>query len=330
MLWITTTCLLTFIIIPRSEAQRVSQQGADWYLRFRSEREEERVETVAYRVTTNVKHRYSITKVERDIFNPCNSSKEFDLSLVLPSRAFVTQISIETAAQLMSENTTIKSEEEIPASQTMTDWKLLNLPLLLPPRENLTLTVIYEEVLIPVSPMHYRLQMFHDVGEIVRDSHFSLTVDITEERSLTNLTVRTMHPAIGDVTKETVTLPVEGDPKWGRVSLSLNTREQACYFGSRGVHGQLAVDWVLSTSPPTPLLFSTSSTSSSSSSSLLQLTDSNLYPTLPESSYNVPKEYEEECRSTSSSSPSALSSSSLSSSSSTTGFSSKPSFVVVD
>ena len=111
-------------------------------------------------------------------------------------------------------------------------------------------------------------------------------------------------------------------------------REQACYFGSRGVHGQLAVDWVLSTSPPTLLLFSTSSSStsssSSSSSSLLQLTDSNLYPTLPESSYNVPKEYEEECRSTSSSSPSALSSSSLSSSSSTTGFSSKPSLVVVD
>ena len=79
-------------------------------LRFRSERGRERVETVAYRVTTSVKHRfcwtnkqcnvnwilngkqtiknnnwtqclrqillrYSITKVERDVSNPCNSSK---------------------------------------------------------------------------------------------------------------------------------------------------------------------------------------------------------------------------------------------------------------
>lgn len=324
MLWKITTCLLTFIL--RAEAQRVSQQGADWYLRFRSEREEERVETVAYRVTTSVKHRYSITKVERDMFNPCNSSKEFVLSLVIPSPAVVTQISIGTAAlQIMSENTTVKSEEDRSASQTRTkvDWKLLNLPLLLPPRENLTLTVTYEEVMIPVSPMHYRLQMFHDVGEIVRDSHFSLMVDITEERSLANLTVRTMHPAIGDVTKETVTLPVEGNPQWGRVSLSLNTREQACYFGSRGVHGQLAVDWLLSTSTPQPLLLSSST---SSPSSPLPLTDSNLYPTIPESSYTVPKEYEDECRSTPiSSSSSSLSSSSLSSSASTTGFSSVPS-----
>ena len=100
-------------------------------------------------------------------------------------------------------------------------------------------------------------------------------------------------------------------------------REQACYFGSRGVHGQLAVDWLLSTSTPQPLLLSSST---STPSSPLPLTDSNLYPTIPESSYTVPKEYEDECRSTPiSSSSSSLSSSSLSSSSSTTGFSSVPS-----
>ena len=135
----------------------------------------------------------------------------------------------------------------------------------------------------------------------------------------------------GDVTKETVTLPVDGNLKWGKVNLSLNTRwrhnqkhwltnienrEQACYFGSRGVHGQVAVDWVLSDSSPEPILFS----SASSFSSPLKLDHTNLNPITPESSYTVPKEYEEECRSSSSSS--LLS---LSSSSSTTGFSSIPS-----
>jgi len=334
--WITIACL-TFS--HRVEAQRVSQQGADWYLRFRSERERERVETVAYRVTTSVKHRYSITKVERDVSNPCISSKEFHLKLVLPLQAVVTELNIETA-QLMSQNKTRGNEKS--TSSTSTNWQQLDVALLLPPEENLTLSVTYEEVIIPVAPMHYRLQMFHDVGEIVRDSHFSLTVDITEERMVRNLRMRALHPAIGDMTKETVTLPVEGNSKWGRVSLSLNTREQACYFGSRGVHGQLVVDWILSTSlPPLRLLSTTSSTSSSSSSSPsststsstpttssphLHLSSSNLFPIMPETSYTVPKEYEEECRSSplSVSSP-PLSSSSSSSSSSTTGFSSIPS-----
>merc|ERR1719259_1187839 len=83
-----------------------------------------------------------------------------------------------------------------------------------------------------------------------------------------NLRMRALHPAIGDMTKETVTLPVEGNSKWGRVNLSLNTREQACYFGSRGVHGRLVVDWILSTSlPPLRLLSTTSSSPTSSSTS---------------------------------------------------------------
>ena len=57
------------------EPQKISQGGSDWYLRFRSERDLDRPETVRFEVKSVIHHRYSVTTIRRDIFNPANVSQ---------------------------------------------------------------------------------------------------------------------------------------------------------------------------------------------------------------------------------------------------------------
>ena len=56
-------------------AQKISQGGSDWYLRFRSERDLDRPETVRYLVRSMVVHRYTVTTIQREVFNPANVSQ---------------------------------------------------------------------------------------------------------------------------------------------------------------------------------------------------------------------------------------------------------------
>ena len=49
--------------------------GSDWLLRFRSERDLDRLETVSYRVVSAVDNDFVKTTVSRDIFNPANVSQ---------------------------------------------------------------------------------------------------------------------------------------------------------------------------------------------------------------------------------------------------------------
>lgn len=318
-MWEMLAALVVLVAAP-SLGQYAKTQGSDWYLRFHSERGAERVETVAYHVRGTVKHRYSIIQINREVFNPSNETKEYLLRAVLPPAALVTHVSIGTA-ELMRGNLT-EPQEEGANSTARERWRGLGLPLLLPPRENTTLSVTYEEEVPVTSPLHYRLELFLDVGEVVRDGHFSVMVEVAEERPVRGLVVRTLHPVIGDITAESVEEAVEGDERWARANLSMNTREQACYFGSAGVHGELVLEWHLSSSSP-PLLLSSSP---SASPPLLLSLDPLLAPLLPATSYSVPKEYEEECQSSSTSSTSSPSSPSSSSSSSSPSASSSTAF----
>ena len=57
------------------QAQKISQGGSDWYLRFRSERDLDRPETVRFEVRSKVRQRYSVTTITRQIYNPANVSQ---------------------------------------------------------------------------------------------------------------------------------------------------------------------------------------------------------------------------------------------------------------
>ena len=60
--------------------------GSDWLLRFRSERDLDRLETVSYRVVSAVDNDFVKTTVSRDIFNPANVSqgRDFFIQFYLP------------------------------------------------------------------------------------------------------------------------------------------------------------------------------------------------------------------------------------------------------
>ena len=55
--------------------QRINHSGSDWYLRFRSERDLDRPETVRLEVRSRIDQRYSVTSLIREIFNPANVSQ---------------------------------------------------------------------------------------------------------------------------------------------------------------------------------------------------------------------------------------------------------------
>ena len=59
-------------------SQRINHNGVDWYLRFRSERDLHRVETISYRVVSAVNNDFVKTTVFRDIYNPANFSQGRD------------------------------------------------------------------------------------------------------------------------------------------------------------------------------------------------------------------------------------------------------------
>ena len=61
--------------MPLCRAQRINHSGSDWWLRFRSERDLDRLETVSYRVVSAVDNDFVKTTVSRDIFNPANVSQ---------------------------------------------------------------------------------------------------------------------------------------------------------------------------------------------------------------------------------------------------------------
>ena len=84
--------------------------GSDWLLRFRSERDLDRLETVSYRVVSAVDNDFVKTTVSRDIFNPANVSQgrdffihciftrmcsEYNLEIRLPQTAFISDIEID-------------------------------------------------------------------------------------------------------------------------------------------------------------------------------------------------------------------------------------------
>ena len=71
--FVALTTFLTFFGVVVT--QKISQGGSDWYLRFRSERDLDRPETLKLSVKSVVSHCYAVTTVQRDIFNPANVSQ---------------------------------------------------------------------------------------------------------------------------------------------------------------------------------------------------------------------------------------------------------------
>ena len=73
--------------------------GSDWLLRFRSERDLDRLETVSYRVVSAVDNDFVKTTVSRDIFNPANVSQGRDfLSIFFYQNVFRIQLGDQIAA----------------------------------------------------------------------------------------------------------------------------------------------------------------------------------------------------------------------------------------
>lgn len=226
-------------------AQKISQGGSDWYLRFRSERDLDRPETVRFSVKSVVNHRYAVTTIERDIFNPANVSQGFEFAVMIPSTAFISRIEIgdsdprlEAATSKQETNSTSSNQNVLRQNFIGNEFSTFVLPIILGPRENASLSVTYEEGL-QMSEGLYVHKMFLRPGEIVR--HFNVKIEIAEKHEIQDLDVHAS--VLGDISNETV---VDiGIPSKKMVNFTMNTREQAHHFGSKGFYGSVIVQFGL-------------------------------------------------------------------------------------
>jgi len=239
-------------------AQKISQGGSDWYLRFRSERDLDRPETVKLEVKSRIDQRYSVTNIIREIFNPANVSQVFKFEVVIPSSSFISNLKIgdsqqtlessSTELQISSGSSSSKKEE---TENTSPDQLLFNtnhirnqfsnfvLPITLGPGENTTITVTYEDVLKKKDGFYIH-EMFLKPGEIVK--HFNVDIEIVDHFEIQDLSVHAS--VLGDISNETIS-EVERGSTHALVNFTMNTREQAHHFASKGFYGTVSVQFGL-------------------------------------------------------------------------------------
>lgn len=230
------------------QAQKISQGGSDWYLRFRSERDLDRPETVRFEVRSKVRQRYSVTTITRQIYNPANVSQGFEFAVMIPSSALISQLEIgdsdprlEAADNRKKTNLTILNQNIFHQNLIGSQFTTFVLPILLGPRENASLSITYEERLEMKQGLYFH-KMFLRPGEIVH--HFSVQIEIVENYEILDLGVHAS--VLGDISNETVVKNM--NPNHGFVNFTMNTREQAHHFGSKGFYGTVGIQYSLNKS----------------------------------------------------------------------------------
>jgi len=287
-------------------SQRIWDSGSDWFLRFRSERDLDRLETVRYWVRSQMDtdDRTARTNISRSVFNPANTTMEYELKVILPTTGLLTKISIDGYAveiiQAKNESSADDGDRDIPEYLDFReaaylhrngrsfgqDWDteaeqgihqdphehhryqdeaeegeeqlqieqlhnghhlynqdhldpadldkfmLFALSVNIGPRQNVTMSVIYVEEL-EINNTRLTMDMFLCPEEILHN--FSVEVDIKCEED-TILGTEVGASVLGDINNETLE---EISEKRQLVNFTMNTREQAHYFGSSGFFGTL-------------------------------------------------------------------------------------------
>ena len=261
-----TPLLLLFVApLPRDvSGQRLSQGASDWYMRFHDfdmvKRHFDHPITTSFHVSTVIKHRYAITEVQTTISNPAKVKQIFNFGFAMPRQAFISNVTLQRRNQTIQSqvnesdwymdhsakrnggpgkdkdhnnhnNHPMFNKDKLDViSNDHADFKQFILPIHLAPKDEVTLTLIYEMLLVRKQD-----QYVHSVsispGEIVKD--FQIRLTIADSNPLSNVNISA--PVIGEITNDSV--KIDGQENIVTILFSMSEVEQFHYFGSHGFTG---------------------------------------------------------------------------------------------
>eukprot|EP00096_Caligus_rogercresseyi_P005868 TRINITY_DN21916_c0_g1_i1.p1 TRINITY_DN21916_c0_g1~~TRINITY_DN21916_c0_g1_i1.p1 ORF type:complete len:866 (-),score=121.74 TRINITY_DN21916_c0_g1_i1:242-2818(-) len=225
----------------------------------------------SYRVNSTVIHRYSITKVKSIVINPAGVTRVYRFGIVIPKTAFVSNVTLERGDMVLKSTPEPSWDSLHPTSDhdaedkahsngrkkhgpnhrlfhslrkqqdkfnsDFSDFQQFILPINLRPNENVTITLVYEDLLRRrFDRLSHSLSV--NPGSIVED--FQLRLSIKENRPLIHLKVNA--PVIGDMASFQLGNASSND---GSVEYFFNMSkvEQFDYFGNHGVTGEFRAEY---------------------------------------------------------------------------------------
>jgi hypothetical protein len=262
--------------------QRLSQGASDWYMRFhdfdRVRRNFDHPITKSFHVETVVANRYAVTKVTTLVHNPANVRQMFSFGFATPKTAFVSNVTLqdysghvivrptfnesdwfahrEDADDLERKEADGNGNGHHPAGlgtqkdkldavfNELADFRKFVLPIHLPPKDNITLTFVFE-YLLERRGGRYVHSVSISPGEIVADFRIRLSIEEDPASKMVE-SVNITAPVIGDITKDA---NVTADGAGVSVDFSMSEIEQFHYFGSHGFTGDLIAEFDVATQP---------------------------------------------------------------------------------